>query len=320
MTYWYPGIKELVRIIKEDMGLKAPVILGGIYPSLSYKHAKNTLPVEYIFRNSELRNFFHLVGIEPDYQEIYSTLPEYNLFYHHLDYIVLRTSWGCPFNCSYCAIQTLQPEFFQINYQRIIDFILKYYHQGIKNFVLYDEAFLYNSNYTKNFLKELAKLNLNIKFHTPNALHIRFLDEEIAWLLKKNSFFNPHFGLETLKEDLQKKWGNKVNSSELKKAIHILKKAGFKEGEFSFYLLLGYPGQNLEELKKEIEFLHSQGAKVSLAEFSVTPGTSLFKEYSPHLSEPLLQNNSIFYFLKEDYQKIWRLKNYTRQLNKKFNT
>jgi radical SAM superfamily enzyme YgiQ (UPF0313 family) len=232
--------------------------------------------------------------------------------------VVLRTSWGCPFNCSYCAIKELFTDFFRIPQDKIMKFMLEYSKKKIKNFVHYDDALLYEPNYIKKLLHEIIKLNTEIFFHTPNALHLRFLDKEIACLLKKAGFTNPHFGLETLNPTLQKLWGDKVNREDLIKGINALKDGGFSNGEFSIYLFLGYPEQDLEELKHDVEFINSLGARVSLAEFSPVPGTEIFEKYKEEFSEPLLHNNSIFgFFQKDKIREFWEIKNYVRELNKR---
>jgi radical SAM superfamily enzyme YgiQ (UPF0313 family) len=208
-------------------------------------------------------------------------------------------------------------KFYRLPFDKVLPFIVKHAKEGMKDFVLYDDAFLYESQYAKELLGQIIKLKLNIHFHTPNALHLRFLDQEIAYLLKESGFINPHFGLETLNYQLQKLWGDKVNRQNLIRGIELLKNGGFKSKEFSVYLLLGYPGQNLAELKQDVEFLHSLDARVSLAEFSPVPGTKIFGEYPQRLKEPLLHNNSIFgFFQKEKIKDFWEIKNYVRKLNK----
>ncbi|MDD5584725.1 MAG: radical SAM protein [Candidatus Omnitrophica bacterium] len=317
MTYWYPGIIEAVGIIKERFP-QAKIILGGTYATLCAEHAQKISAIDFVFTNNCLDDFFKTLNVSFDYQSLYSTLPYYDDFYPKLDYVVLRTSWGCPFDCDYCAIKKLFPHSLRLPYERIAEFILMHSSRGIKDFVLYDDAFLYEPEYVKKLLREIARRKLNILFHTPNALHLRFLDEEIASLLKETGFTNPHFGLETLNPALQKIWGDKVNREDLIKGIALLKKGGFINGEFSVYLLLGYPGQNLADLKQDADFLNSLGAKVSLAEFSPVPGTKIFKEYPQEFSEPLLHNNSIFgFFQKDKIQNFWEIKNYVRGLNKK---
>jgi len=317
MTYWYPGIIEAVRLAREKFP-ETPILVGGTYVTLCYEHASRTLKHTSLFKNNCLKDLFKTLNVPFDEQELFSTTVAYEDFYDQLDYIVFRTSWGCPFNCNYCAIKELFPDFFRIPPDKITAFISHYARKNIKDFVFYDEALLYEPSYTKILLKQIMQLNIPLRFHTPNALHMRFLDEEIADLLKKTGFTNPHFGLETLNPELQKIWGDKVDTRDVIKGINMLKRAGFEDGTFSVYLLLGYPGQNLEELRHDVQFLHALGAKVSLAEFSPVPGTELFKQYGKEFLEPLLQNNSIFgFFQKEKIKDFWEIKNYVRELNKK---
>lgn len=319
MTYWYPGIREAVKILHKHFPA-TKIILGGTYATLCNPHAKETSGCDLVFSNEHLEDFFETIGVDFNPNRLYESLPAYEDFYTKLDYVVLRTSWGCPFNCNYCAIKKLFPGFLRLPEQRIIDFIKKYAVKGIKNFVLYDDAFFYEPAYAKSMLKKIDELKLNINFHTPNALHLRFLDCDLALLLRKTGFTNPHFGLETLNPSLQKLWGDKVNRQDLTEGINLLKAAGFKNGEFSVYLLLGFPRQDLDNLKKDVEFLNSLGARVSLAEFSPVPGTTLFEEYPKEFNEPLLQNNSIFGFHKltggENIRDFWEIKNFVRELNK----
>jgi len=321
MTYWYPGIIEVANLCKERFP-KIPIILGGTYATLCKDHATNLNLYDHVFSNEQMNDFFKLINIDYDNTKLYTTLPDYKNFKDSLDYVVLRTSWGCPFSCSFCAIQRLYPqEFIRLPHEMILAYIHDYAKNNVKDFVLYDDAFLFQSEYSKTLLSGLIKAKLDIRVHTPNALHIKYVDEEIALLLKKSGFTNPHFGLETLDPDLQKLWGDKVNRADVIEGTRALLNAGFKKGEFSVYLLLGYPHQNFKELLDDIGFLYSLGVKVSLAEFSPVPGTALFSHYGPEFKEPLLHNNSVFgFFGQEKIREFWEIKNYTRQLNKQLDT
>lgn len=317
MTYWYPGIADTIKIIK-SINSNIPIIVGGTYATLCHEHAKANINCEKIFQNHEISNFFDYLNIKFDAREFYSTLPDYKFFNYKKEYVVIRTSWGCPFNCSYCSIKKTFPDFFRINTDYVFDYILDYYNQGIRNFVLYDDAFLYENSEVKKLLKKIIDAKINIRFHTPNALHLRYIDLEIAQLLKQTNFIDPHFGLETMEEDLQKTWGGKVNIEDLKKGINFLKQAGFKEGEFSAYLLFGYPGQNLEQLKKDVDILNNLGMRVSLSEFSPVPGTDIFKQFENDLKDPLTHNNSIFgFFTPQNMKHLWEIKNEIKQSQKK---
>lgn len=309
MTYWYPSIIDLIKILKERYK-SVPVILGGTYATLCYTHAKKNIPCDYIFTHAESDKFFNKINVPFNHKEFYSTLPEYEKFYDNLEYVVLRTSWGCPFSCSYCAIKSLSDKIITVDTDLILNYIIYYNKLGIKNFVFYDDALLYQSEIFKNFLQQIIRLKLNINFHTPNAMHIKYLDMEMAHLMKLSGFINPRFGLETLEEPLQKLWSNKLNNEILNRGIECLKQSGYGKGEFSFYMLFGYPGQNIERLFLDIEYLNSLGARVLLSEYSHVPKTKLFASANKIYDEPLFHNNSIFSsFEPEKIKYLWSVKN-----------
>lgn len=317
MTYWYPGLRQALDIISRRWPGIA-VMIGGNYATLMPDHLRSIAPTAQLFSARQLNAFFAAIGIDADERIFYDTLPEYKLFYSRLDYAVLRSSWGCPFQCSYCAIKKLSHGFYRLPESLPCAFLEKYAAQGISDFVFYDDALLYPQEQARTLLKEIKKLRLKVRFHTPNAMHLRFIDREIASLLKENGFIKPHFGLETLDKGLQKQWGDKVSTKHLETAIDNLKKGGYKNGEFCVYLLLGYPNQDLASLKKDIDYLHSLGTRVSLAEFSPVPGTEFYTRFGQQLADPLLHNNSIFEFFEHKPEPFYEIKNYVRELNKSF--
>jgi pyruvate-formate lyase-activating enzyme len=314
MTYWYPALMDVIKILRAYYP-QTKIILGGTYATLCSEHAKDTIGADKVFTNMQLKEFFTDLGIIFDQKEFYNTLPDWDFFYPHAEYVVVKSSWGCPFNCSYCANPYLFKGFLRLDIDKIFDYIEKY-SRTLKNFVLYDDAFLYEPDYAKQLLKKISGLNRDLRFHTPNALHWKYLDKELATLLKECGFTMPCFGMETMDDNLQKEWGGKTEREELEGGVKLLHEAGYKNGEYAVYLLLGYPGQDLTRLKSDLEFLNKLGVKVSLAEFSPVPHTSIFEKYSASFQEPLMQNNSIFScFEPERMQAFWEIKNYAKQLN-----
>ena len=314
MTYWYLGVIDTVKILRETYP-GTPIVLGGTYATLCHEHAKEKSGCDKVFGNDELEQFFAFIGLPFDREIFYATMPRWALFYPQPEYVVVKSSWGCPFDCSYCANPYLFKGFFRLPIEKVFDYI-KRYSVLTKNFVIYDDAFLYEPEYAKTLLKKIAALGMGLSFHTPNALHWKFLDTELAGLLKTCGFKMPCFGMETMDDTLQKSWGGKTGQEELVRGVKLLREAGYRDGEYAVYLLLGYPEQDLARLKEDLKFLNQLGVKVSLAEFSPVPHTALFKSYGKDFAEPLLQNNSIFgCFEKEKMQEFWEIKNYAKTLN-----
>jgi radical SAM superfamily enzyme YgiQ (UPF0313 family) len=196
---------------------------------------------------------------------------------------------------------------------REIDYWMREF--GIYDFAFYDDALLMDaSNHIKPILREVMHQGIKCNFHTPNAMHIRMIDEEMASLLFRSNFKTIRLGLETADAKAQKKTGGKVDNREFREAIRYLKKAGYKGEDLGVYLLAGLPGQPVEEIETSIRFVREAGAKPVLVEYSPIPGTELFdeaKKSSPFdlENEPLFHNNSLFPcrwagFTWEDYRKL----------------
>lgn len=316
MTYWYPGIKELIEILKNSFP-DVPVILGGTYVSLCPQHA-HTTGADFIIENNKIDEFCKLIAgflnVEITPQDIYTSSPDYSL-YSHLPYIVIRTSWGCVFNCTYCGIKFIHPEYREREIDTVIEEIKFYFRKGVKNFAFYDDALLYNTGRIKYFLKKLIAENIIANFHTPNGLHARFIDEELAKLMHKARFINPRLSLESADDAFQHKSGGKVFNSDFEKAIYNLTKAGYKEWEYSAYLLIGLPEEDLEMVRTSIQYAKKLKARPLLAEYAPIPGTEIAKKIKYNLSEPLYHNNSIFpaYTVKE-WKQLQVLKDLARKI------
>jgi len=326
MTYWYPGVTETINILKQKFP-KILIILGGTYATLCTEHAKKYTKADFVFSGGEIKNLLLLIekltgkkfplGKTPN-NFLEFPPPDYS-FYSHLEYIVLRTSVGCPFHCSYCAVNRLSP-FLQKKPEKIVSETISLYEKyQVKNFVFYDDALLINSKGHLNRILALIKeAKIKFFFHTPNGLHPRFITEETAQLLYETNFVQPRLSLETTNPERQKKTGNKITNEEFIQAIKNLQKAGYQTKDISVYLMYASPKENLSEVYKSINFVHQLGAKVLLVEYSPIPGTKDWEIYNFNFSDPLLQNNSIFPLYPLEYwPEFQKLKDYARKLNER---
>jgi len=163
-------------------------------------------------------------------------------------------------------------------------------------------------------IKDLIKRGIRCNFHTPNALHIRAIDGELAMLLRDGGFKNIRLGFETSNETRQIETGGKVNNQDFINAIKYLKEAGYSGRDIGVYIMAGLPKQSVKEVEESIEFVRSFGVKPILVEYSPIPNTPLFEEAKRFSefdleNEPLFHNNSILPcqwegFTLEDYRRL----------------
>lgn len=308
MSHWYPGVQKVIEIVN-SLSPDTPVILGGIYATLFSKHAADNSGADYIFKghiSETFNNVLDRAGIAMNQQHI--PRPYYKLgLYRSYPFAPIITSSGCPYRCSYCSSPLLFDEFMQREPHHVVKEIRDLYDRGVRDYAFYDDALLVNAeSHLKILLKEVIRSETKIRFHCPNGIHARFIDDEIAHLMKRSGFVTLRVSLETVNTERQQKTGGKVTSDMFRSAVDNLKRAGFMKEHIGVYLMYGLPGQGLEEVKEGVEFLKGLGVRINLTEFSPIPGTLCWEELKSKgiLSDdidPLLTNNSVFTTLFSGY-------------------
>lgn len=307
MTYWYPGVIEVIKSAKK-IHPDVPVILGGIYSRLCERHAKEFSGADYVANKVTLENLSSLFSIMgklgislPDKFSYNNKLsfPSFDML-KKVEYICILTSTGCPYRCRYCASNILYPKFSRRDPHDIVSEI-EFWHlrHDILDFAFYDDALLVDSErHIGPILEEISRRKLNLRFHTPNALHVREISQDIAKLLYVSGFRTIRLGLETSDIDQHRDLDNKVSEGEFERAVQNLKRAGYDKKDIGAYILVGLPGQSVNSVLRTIEFVSKSGTAPYMAEYSPLPMTPLWEEALASsdydiANEPLFHNNSL---------------------------
>lgn len=311
MTYWYPGVQAVVDIAKK-VHPGVPVVLGGIYAGLCNEHALKNSGADYVITERDpvallkCLNEYGIVKQGPISGSACRPYPGFDLL-SRIDYICLMTSAGCPYHCRYCASRFLNPEFIQRDPKDVLDEILHWHKRfGVSDFAFYDDALLVGSEaHLTVLLEDLARLDLGLRFHTPNAIHIKNVTTEIADLMHRAGFQTIRLGLETSDLSIHSKLDNKVASGDFEKAVCNLFKAGFAANEIGAYILIGLPGQSVDSVVESLDLVEKEGIAAYLSEYSPIPHTALWEKavacsrYDLS-SEPLFHNNTLLPCWNED--------------------
>ena len=318
MSYWWQGVKDTVNILRENFK-KTPIILGGIYATLYKEHAEKNIDVDFVYEGQVDERLVKLIenfGIKIEKTNNRQKYWWQMNFYSKMNYAPLLTSTGCPFRCPYCASSLLCKSFKQMNLDEVIEEIEGLYSLGIRDFAFYDDALLYKSeSHIKPLLKKIIEKNIKARFHTPNGLHAKFIDRELACLMKRSGFKTVRLSLETVDIKRQIETGGKVTNEEIERSVKYLKESGFLSNEIGVYIMYGLPEQSLDEVKAGVEFLKKLRVRIHLTEFSPIKGTYYWNELidagiiSDDL-DPILTNNSIFSEIFAGYsmQELQKLK------------
>ncbi len=307
MTYWYPGVRETVATIRSIFP-QTPIVLGGIYARLCPDHARSHTGADRVVTEPAETALFSLVqqitglSVSPKFDP--GNLDSYPYpaldLQTKLNYIPLLTTRGCPFNCAYCASHFLEPKCLRRSPASVIEEI-RYWHgkHGLSDFVLYDDAFLVDAEaHAIPILEGICRADLKIRFHTPNALHIRGITATTARLMHRAGFTTLRLGLETAEFDHRQQIDKKVSEQEFKRAVKCLSAAGFDRSQVGAYLLVGLPDQDLSAVERSIRTVIQSGLTPVPAYYTPIPRTALWPRAVASsrydlASDPIFTNNAI---------------------------
>jgi pyruvate-formate lyase-activating enzyme len=307
MTYWYTGVQETISIIRQIFPDVA-ILLGGIYAGLCRDHALKYSGADDIFSGpgeealldlvAEYTGFAVTPRFDPRQLDTYP-YPALDL-QHRINYVPLLTSRGCPFQCSYCASHLLNPTRMWRSPESVIEELEFWHHtHRVSDFVLYDDAFLVDAEkHAIPVLEKIIQTGLDVRFHTPNAVHIRSITAETARLLFGAGFKTLRLGLETAEFEHRKTLDRKVAKNDFSRAARFLKEAGFEKHQVGAYLLVGLPGQEIRSVAHSIRIVQEAELTPILAYYSPIPNTGMWprakiaSRYDLE-ADPIFTNNSI---------------------------
>ena len=310
MTYWYPGPFEVIRRVRARWP-GVPVALGGVYATLCADHARAHSDVDAVLPGPGEAAALQWVNTVTGEDRTLPLPTEEVLPAHDLrrpqGYVAVQTARGCPYHCPYCAVDQLAPRGFQPRSpQRIVDEIAWCVETlGALDVAFYDDALLCDAE--RHLLpilegvlsRGLRARGTRVRFHTPNGLHARFVDLDLAHMLRRARFVTLRLGLETADPGQQQRDGDKVDRDRFARAVEALWAAGFTAREVMAYVLIGRPGQDVEAVRATVSYAHQLGVPVSAAQFSPIPGT---REWEAAIAagglsvdaDPLLHNKSAY--------------------------
>lgn len=304
MTYWYPGVQEVIGDLRE-LSPGARIVLGGVYSTLCPDHAASLGP-DLVVRGTDLEPLWRFLGIAPDPTQ----LPFWE-GYPRLATGVLRLSDGCPFHCTYCSVPSVYGRFSVRPLEHSLREFDLLAERGVRDVAFYDDALLYEPAATLiPFLRAVGERATGVHLHTPNAVNARLMTPPIAEAMVNAGVKTFYLGFESVSGEWQERAGGKVQSDEFADAVHNLLAAGADRRNVTAYVIAGHPNTGLQRLEDTIAFAHELGIRVMLSEYSPVPGTPDGEQARAlvDLDEPLNHNKTAFTIRVLGEKKIQRLK------------
>ena len=312
MTYWWESTRDVIEVCRQVFP-KAVFRVGGIYPTLIPEHA---------IKNLGLNDPLHLMGRELDPLDakqkkrdivVSATIPDANPLPLAIelydkdgagddedgteserspDYLIMTTSRGCPFKCSYCSANILNEgrKIWVREYEVAYNEIKRRFEQGIREFCFYEDNLLLGRD---NF-KQLCRLIRDdrdlkgIELHAPEGIEVRLLHEDTVQLMRDAGFKKLYLPLETVNANMAKSWQRThTNMDKFFYALNNAEKAGFKLRcqDINCFILFGLPDEDLQAVYDTITFASSRVGSVIPMLFTPVPSTPLFEQYRPYIED-----------------------------------
>ena len=318
MTYWYGGVREVIEDIRR-ISPDTKIVLGGVYATLCADHARG-LGADLVIEGEKLDPLWSLLPVAGD-----MAAPPLWEGYDRLETAVMKLTEGCPFRCTYCAAWRMAPRFSTRPVATVLDELRHLRKRGARNIAFYDDALLWQSETAlEPFCCEAIRQGLTegISFHTPNALHAKWLTPTLARQMVRAGFESFYLGLESCSEGWHQRAGGgskaaKVSTDQFACAVEALRSAGAAPENITAYLILGHPNSAGQDLERSMQFACDLGVRIMLAEFSPVPGTPDGQACRTlvDLNEPLNHNKTAFAIRALGGGEVNRLKQLARNLN-----
>ncbi|MBI2264492.1 MAG: B12-binding domain-containing radical SAM protein [Armatimonadetes bacterium] len=195
--------------------------------------------------------------------------------------LMMFTSRGCPFRCTFCFTTNYWERYRTQSAGRIIEEIRQVRDSwpGFYTHIYFtDDLFIAN----KKRLHELAilfeKEGFPEKLSCTGLVRSDLINEEICDDLKRMSFVTLSFGAETGSDRILQLMNKKATVEENQRAIDLCDRLGMKITPF---FIIGYPGETREDLDLTYEFIERNAEKFNGIEIYpavALPGTPLWQE------------------------------------------
>jgi len=217
----------LAERVKKEVGCK--IIFGGTMPTLVPEIVKENAFIDEVVQGDGIKHFGG--KFDPDYLwparwDFFNELPP-----EHRHTQLFMTSYGCPFNCSFCGNQQLREVGHYLKLRRTVDSCIKELkhlkkHWGMERVLFVDDILTLDKKWLLEFLPKYRE-----KIDLPFACfgHVNAMDEERVEALAKSKCQTIWIGIQTGCEHHRKEiLDRKETNEQIKKAAGWVKKHGIK--------------------------------------------------------------------------------------------
>lgn len=188
------------------------------------------------------------------------------------NFMILYTSKGCPFSCSYCTVANTA--FKMKSTGKIVEELSVLYEDyNVRLVSFFDETFTLKKSRVIELCDQIKKKMPGLRWYCNTRVNL--VDEEMLQAMREGGCRGISFGVESGSQRILDGVRKGITVDEAAKAIAMAKKSGLKVYT-SF--IFGLPGENHDSVKETMDFVKTtlpHGAQFNIA--VPYPGTNLYE-------------------------------------------
>jgi len=194
--------------------------------------------------------------------------------------VSLITARGCAFTCKWCSHSVYGHTHRRRRPEKVVEEI-RMIHKTYKPTHLWyaDDVFTANKRWLQKFNALMQAENLTLPFEC--IARADKIDEEIVLILKDLGCYRVWFGAESGSQKILDAMARGVTKQQISDATRWCRKHGVESG---YFVMFGYPGEELEDIYETIEFVEQQQPDKYLTTIAYPlRGTALYEEAQPDI-------------------------------------
>lgn len=202
--------------------------------------------------------------------------PEYTLAGKR--HAMTMASRGCPHRCKFCSIhQTFGTKYRLRSVKNVLMEMDKKIRAGFRSFDFEDDHFGGNKRWLTQLLNEIIArfVDYDLSLQAMNGITVTNLDINILQKMKLAGFTSINLSLVTPDQTRQNALNRPFDTRQFTDIVHSAHQIGLK---VTAYIILGLPGDTVEDNLQSILFLASLPVLIGPSLFYLVPGTPLFDE------------------------------------------
>jgi hypothetical protein len=179
----------------------------------------------------------------------------------------VQTKRGCALVCSYCTYNRLEGRAYRLRSPAAVA-------DDIENFVkatnirtveIVDSTFNVPLDHAKAVLREIIARKLNLRLLTM-GLNPRFMDSELAGLMKEAGFIEACFSIEAMSDPMLKSLAKNFTVDDIKAAAAVIRKTHIP---VIWYLIIGAPGETVDTVRETFSSISRTASLLDLVSIAV---------------------------------------------------